>query len=201
MPHDRHHSARRAAWAAASVALGLGLAGCGDSGIKLPDIKLPDIDLSTPPSMSSIPKPGALFDRAPPPVTVVRDGPSGELLNGPAPPLVPQVAVDAAVAEPLRPLLSADERRRLAEASQRAAAEFTLQPVAWESIDKEGNKTAVGTAVAVDNAFRAVRNGRLCRNLRQNAIKKEEAHQQQVTLCREDYGNGLYVWVTGFADE
>ena len=97
-----------------------------------------------PPSFAYLPKPGLLFDRAPPGVTVVRDGPNGELLNGPAPPLVPDSAVDAAVAEPLRSLLSPLERRRLAEASQRAAAEYTLQPVAWEATDDSGDKTAVG---------------------------------------------------------
>jgi surface antigen len=179
--------------------LALALAGCGDT--KMSDIKAPNPELPDPPSFAYLPKPGLLFDRAPPGVTVVRDGPNGELLNGPAPPLVPESAVDVAVAEPLRSLLSAPERRRLAEASQRAAAEYTLQPVAWEAIDDSDHKTAVGTAVAVDNAYRAVRSGRLCRNLRQAAIKGGAAHQEQVTLCRQDYGNGLYVWITGLADE
>ena len=183
----------------AAGALALALAGCGDT--KMSDIKAPNPELPDPPSFAYLPKPGLLFDRAPPGVTVVRDGPNGELLNGPAPPLVPDSAVDVAVAEPLRALLSPLERRRLAEATQRAAAEYTLQPIAWEATDDSGSKTAVGTAVAVDNAFRTVRSGRLCRNLRQAAIKGKTPHQEQVTFCRQDYGNGLYVWITGLVDE
>jgi surface antigen len=131
---------------------------------------------------------------------VVRDGPSGEVLNGPAPPLVPDQLIDVAIAEPLRHWLNPLERRKLAEASQRAAAEFTLQPVAWEVLDDSGRKIAIGTAMPVDNAYRAVR-GRICRELRQSLIKKEEAHQSQVTLCRQEYGNGLSVWIAGTADQ
>jgi hypothetical protein len=180
--------------------LALALAGCGED-YKASDWRVPDPQLPDPPSLAALPKLGLLFDRTPPGVTVVRDGPSGELLNGPAPPLVPDSAVDVAVAEPLRSLLAPPERRRLAEATQRAAAQYTLEPVAWEATDAGGGKTAVGTAVAVDNAYRAVRSGRLCRNLRQSAIKSEKAYQEQETFCRQDYGNGLYIWITGLGEE
>jgi surface antigen len=153
-----------------------------------------------PGALSNLPKPGVVFDKAPPAVTVVRDGPAGELLNGTAPSVVPEAAVDAAVAQGLRPWLTQLERRRLAEASQRAAAEFTLQPIAWEALDPSGAKTAVGTAVAVDNPYRAVR-GHICRELRQSLIKGNEPHLEQVTLCRQEYGAGLAVWIVGRADQ
>jgi len=145
-------------------------------------------------------QPGVWLDRPPPPVNVVRDGATGELIAGAAPALVPDGAVDEAVAEPLRAWLTAVERRRLAEASQRAAADFTLEPVAWEALDPAGDKTAVGTAMAVDDVYRAVR-GQLCRELRQSLIKGQETHQVQVTLCRRDFGNGLYVWVAGAGEQ
>ena len=162
----------------------------------MPDIQMSDVTGS----LTKIPKPGILFDKTPPAVAVVRDGPSGEVLNGPAPPLVPDPAIDAIVAEPLLRWLTPMERRKLAEASQRAAAEFTLQPIAWEVLDDSGRKIAVGTAMPVNNAYRAVR-GRVCRDLRQSLIKKDSAHQSQVTLCRQDYGNGLSVWVAGSAEQ
>ena len=174
----------------------LSLAACSTGRDATSDIKAPDpAELRLP----AIPKAGLLFDRPPPPVTVVRDGPSGELIAGTAPPLVPGDAVDAAVAAGLRPWLTEIERRKLADASQRAAADFTLRPVAWEALDAGGNRTAIGTAVAVDNAYRAVR-GQLCRELRQSLIKNGEAHQEQVTLCRRDYDNDVAVWVLGSAD-
>lgn len=181
MPHARHHTA---SCAVLLMLLGaLSLTGC-NSQWKPTDLQ----------------QPGVWLDRPPPPVNVVRDGPTGELVAGAAPPLVPDAAVDQAVAEPLRTRLTALERRRLAEASQRAAADFTLAPIAWEALDPTGAKTAVGTATAVDDVYRAVR-GQLCRELRQSLIKGEEAHQAQVTLCRRDFGDGLYVWVAGVADQ
>jgi surface antigen len=184
----------------------LSLGACSSDDLKFPDMKLPEISMpdiemsDVTGSLTRIPKPGVLFDKTPPAVAVVRDGPSGEVLNGPAPPLVPDQLIDVAIAEPLRHWLNPLERRKLAEASQRAAAEFTLQPVAWEVLDDSGRKITIGTAMPVDNAYRAVR-GRICRELRQSLIKKEEAHQSQVTLCRQEYANGLSVWIAGTADQ
>jgi surface antigen len=206
MLHGGQHSPIRAA-ALMLVACGaLALGACSSDELKLPDMKMseismPDIQMSdVTGSLTRIPKPGVLFDKTPPAVAVVRDGPSGELLNGPAPPLMPDQVIDAIIAEPLLHWLNPLERRRLAEASQRAAAEATLQPVAWEVLDDSGRKIAIGTAMSVDNAYRAVRGG-ICRDLRQSLIKKDEAHQSQVTLCRQDYGSGLWVWVTGLAEQ
>ncbi len=172
----------------------LSLAGCGSWHDMTDNVDWSDLRLT------ALPQPGVVLDRPPPPVRVVRDGINGELIAGVAPPLVPDAAVDQAVAEPLRPWLTAVERRRLAEASQRAAADFTLQPTAWEALDPTGAKTATGIATAVDDVYRAVR-GQLCRELRQSLTKGEETHQEQVTLCRRDFGSGLYVWVVGIADQ
>jgi surface antigen len=147
-----------------------------------------------------IPQPGLFLDQPPPPVTVVRDGPAGELIASAAPPLVPNAAVDDVIAEPLRAWLTAVEKRQLAEASQRAADDFTLQPVAWQARDPSGAETAKGTAMAVDDVFRAVR-GRICRDVRQSVAKDHEVHIDQVTLCRQDYGSGVWVWIVGEADE
>lgn len=192
MPHARHHTANRAA---VLMLLGaLSLAGCGSWHDMTDTINWPNL------RPTDIPQAGVIFDRPPPPVNVVRDGPTGELIAGAAPTLVPDAAVDQAVAEPLRAWLTAIERRRLAEASQRAAADFTLQPVGWEALDPAGDKTAIGTAMAVDNAYRAVR-GQICRELRQSLIKGQETHQEQITLCRRDFGSGLYVWVAGNGDQ
>lgn len=172
----------------------LSLAGCGSWHDMTDNIDWSNL------RATDVPQAGVALDRKPPPVSVVRDGANGELIAGAAPPLVPDAAVDEAVAAPLRSWLTAAERRRLAEASQRAAADFTLQPIAWEALDPSGTKTAVGTATAVDEVYRAVR-GELCRDLRQSLIKGQEAHQGQVTLCRRDFGNGLYVWVAGAGDQ
>jgi surface antigen len=193
MLHAQDHNPIRARLLAASAMLTLALAGCTNA--QKAEIGLADL------SFASIPQPGLLFDRAPPPVAVVPAGPVGPVLVGFAPPLVPDEAVDAAVAEKLRPWLTALERRSLAEASQRAAGfELTLQPVAWEARDAAGTKTAEGLAVAVDNPYRAVR-GRMCRDMRQAVSKSDEQHEQQVTLCRQDFGNGLAVWIIGDADQ
>jgi surface antigen len=172
----------------------LSLAGCGSWHDMTDNIDWPNL------RATDVPQAGILLDKAPPPVNVVRDGPNGEFIAGAAPPLVPDAAVDLVVAEPLRSWLTTLERRRLAEASQRAAAEFTLLPVAWQALDPAGAPTAAGTATAVDNVYRAVR-GQMCRDLRQSLAKGAEAHQEQVTLCRRDFGNGLYVWVVGNGDQ
>ena len=52
----------------------------------------------------------------------------------------------------------------------------------------------------VDDAQRSVR-GRLCRDLWQSVEKAGKPREQQVTLCRFDYGNGLSVWITGDANQ
>ncbi|HZB92290.1 MAG TPA: hypothetical protein VE397_12655 [Stellaceae bacterium] len=150
--------------------------------------------------LGPLPQAGLLFDQSPPPVAVVRGGPSGELIAGPAPLLVPNSAVDDVVAPSLRPWLTAVERRQLAEASQRAATGFTLEPIIWTAADPTGARTAAGNVVAVDDVFRAVR-GRICRDVRQTVAKNDETHIGQVTLCRSPYGADLAVWVVGNADQ
>jgi len=177
MRHGRHHSRKRAVL---GMLAAISLAGCAEGQLQ---------------HLVGL-QPGQLIDRPPPPVTVVRDGPTGELIAGPAAILVPDAAVDLAVAEPLRPWLTAIERRRLAEASQHAADDYVLQPTPWEATDPTGIRTAAGEAVPVDNAFRAVR-GQICRDVRQSMVKSDAAQEQQVTLCRRDFGNGLFVWVVG----
>ena len=186
MLHPRHHNRIRAG--ALALLGALALAACQNS-TELSSLRV-----------GPLPQPGLLFDVPPPPVTVVRDGPAGELVAGAAAPLVPASAVDAAVGDGLRSWLTPEERRSLAEASQKAAAEFTLQPVGWEAVDPNGARTAAGTAVAVDDVYRAVRGG-ICRDIRQSLVKGNETHQQQVTLCHRDFGNGLWVWVEGQADQ
>jgi hypothetical protein len=47
--------------------------------------------------------------------------------------------------------------------------------------------------------YRSV-HGRLCRDLRQSVAKGPDPHLEQLTLCREDQGAGLYVWVAGKSD-
>jgi surface antigen len=178
MFHARHHSATGTVLLMLLAAAAL--AGCADDHWK----------------PAYWPQPGVLLDRPPPPVTVVRDGAAGVLIAGPAAPLFPDALADQAVAEALRPWLTEIERQRLAQASQRAADDFTLEPVAWEATDPTGAKTASGTAVAVDDVFRAVR-GQLCRDLRQSIVKGDERHQEQVTLCRREISNDLFVWVIG----
>jgi surface antigen len=116
------------------------------------------------------------------------------------PPYVPDELVDAAVAESLRPWLTPFERRSLAEASQSAAAAPTATAVAWRATDGAGDPSAAGSVTPVRDVFRSV-HGRLCRDLRQSVAKGgPEPHLQQVTLCREDQGAGLYVWVLGKPD-
>jgi surface antigen len=185
MSHARHHSGIGAILL--SLFAAAALAACSSADVS--SARLP-----------AVPQAGQFFDRAPPPVAVVRDGPAGELIASPAPPLVPNSAVDDAIADSLRPWLTEIERRDLAEASQRAADQYTMEPAAWVASDPSGAHTATGTAVAVDDVFRAVR-GQLCRDVRQTVAKDDKTHIQQVTLCRRDYGGGLYVWVLGNPDQ
>jgi surface antigen len=151
-------------------------------------------------SFATLPKPGVLFDRAPPEVVVQRGGPYAELLAGPMLPLLPDDAVETTVAPALRTWLTPLERRQLAEASQRAVLGITGSPVRWASADPDGAETAKGVAMPVDDTQRSVR-GRLCRDLWQSVDKAGRPHEQQVTLCRKDFGNGLSVWVVGDANQ
>jgi surface antigen len=150
--------------------------------------------------LAAVPKPGLLFDRPPPDVVVVRGGPWGELLAGPTVPALPDDAVESSIGPGLRSWLTPIERRQLAEASQRAVLGITGTPIAWAAADPAGNETAKGMALPVDDAQRSVR-GRVCRDLWQSVEKLGEGHQQQVTLCRHDYGNGVSVWALGDANQ
>jgi surface antigen len=183
MSHPRHHSRIHAGLLA--LLSSLALAACQDISA-----------LHVPP----IPQAGQFLDQPPPPVTVVRDGPAGELINGPAPLYVPDAEIDAAIAADLRPWLTAVEKRQLAEASQRAAIVYTLEPVVWQAVDPSGARTAAGEVVAVGNVYRAVR-GALCRDARQIVVKDGKTHQDQVTLCRRHLDGELAVWIVGQSDQ
>ncbi len=149
--------------------MALASAGCSDVAASLKSAAL-YLDAPVPPA----------FERTPPPVTVVRGGPSGELLAGAAPPLLPEEAVDEVVGGGLKEWLTPIERRHLADASQQAAIAPTGNPVPWQAVDPKGNPTAAGAAIAVNNVFRSV---------------SGEPHQQLVTLCREYHGDDLAIWV------
>jgi hypothetical protein len=140
------------------------------------------------------------MQKAAPPVVVTHGGPTGELLQGPVRPYVADEMVDAAIAEPLRAWLTWIERRELAEASQRAAVAVTGSVIAWQARDGADAPTTAGAAMPVGEAYRAVR-GRICRDLRQSVELSQGPRQQQVTLCRDDQGSGLYVWIVGQADQ
>lgn len=183
----------------------LALAACSS----LPDIDWPSMpSLPSPPSLPALPslppQPTLALARAldtpPPPVTIVRGGASGELLAGAMLPVVPDNHVDAAIAPELRGWLAPLERRRLAEASQQAAIAVTGTQVDWKALDKDGDETAAGVTMPINDAQRSVR-GRLCRDVWQAVKKGNEPRQQQVTLCRYDYGNGLSVWIVGDANQ
>jgi hypothetical protein len=189
--HARHHSSIGTIMRSACGVLAVALAGCTADGAFL------DLHRA---SLAGLPKPGLLFDAPPPDVVVRRGGPSGELLAGPTVPALPDDAVDTAIGPGLRNWLTSIERRQLAEASQRAVLGITGTPVAWAAADPAGTETAKGLALPVDDAQRSVR-GRVCRDLWQSVDKAGETHQQQVTLCRRDYGNGLSLWALGDANQ
>jgi len=77
---------------------------------------------------------------------------------------------------------------------------ITGTPLEWAAADPAGVQTARGIALPVDDAQRSVR-GRVCRDLWQSADKAGQTHQQQITLCRYDYGNGLSIWALGDANQ
>jgi surface antigen len=121
-------------------------------------------------------------------------GPSGLLLQGPAPVYVPDSLVDAVVGDALYVWLTPAERRSLAEASQDAAVAPTATAIPWHGVDGAGLPSVAGTVMPIRDAYRSAR-GHLCRDVRQSVDKREELQIQQLTLCREDQGAGLYVWV------
>ena len=188
--HARHHSSIAVLLRSACGILAVTLAACSADG---------SLDLHRA-SLAGLPKPGLLFDAPPPDVVVRRGGPSGELLAGPTVPALPEEAIDTAIGPRLRNWLTPIERRQLAEASQRAVLGITGTPVAWAAADPAGTETAKGLALPVDDAQRSVR-GRVCRDLWQSVDKAGDTHQEQVTLCRRDYGNGLSLWALGDANQ
>jgi hypothetical protein len=192
-PHAAHHSSIRLARLGAPLLIVLMIAACSNTAIA------PPLDAYRG-ALAAVPKPGLLFDAPPPDVVVRRGGPAGELLAGPTVPALPDDAVDTAIGPGLRNWLTPVERRQLAEASQRAVLGITGTPVAWAAADPAGIETAKGLALPVDDAQRSVR-GRVCRDLWQSADKAGATHQQQVTLCRYDYGNGVSVWALGDANQ
>jgi surface antigen len=147
-------------------------------------------------------KPGFLgeeIDRPPPLSEMRTGGPSGLLLQGPTPPYVPPAMADAVIGSELRQWLTPAERQSLAEASQGAAIAPTATEVPWRALDGAGAQSAAGTVMPVRDAYRSV-HGRICRDVRQSVARGEEPKRQQVTLCREDQGSGLYVWRIDKAD-
>lgn len=175
---------------------------------------LPDFDWPSMPSLPSLPSPPPLpsppaqptlalaraLDTPPPPVTVERGSLPGEVLAGAMLPVIPDSHVDEVIAPELRPWLTPLERRRLAEASQHAAVGVTGAQIEWKAIDSSGDETASGIAMPMHDAMLSV-HGQLCRDLWQEAKKDDKPHQQQVTLCRVDYGDGLFVWSVGSATQ
>jgi surface antigen len=175
--HGRDHSAKTRRLRIALCAFGaLTLAACSPQDVLRPGFLGRKIDI--PPAQ---PK-------------VVVGGPSGALLQGGVAPVVPDGMADAAVAPALREWLTPAERASLAAASQHAAVAVTGTAVTWQSKDGRGNATAGGTVMPTGEAYRSLR-GPLCRDLRQSVKKGGEPHVQQVTLCRTDDGQGLYLWL------
>jgi hypothetical protein len=91
------------------------------------------------------------------------------------------------------------ERRLLASASQSAAVAVTGTPVSWQPLGGIDPPVAAGAAMPVSEIYRSVR-GRLCRDLRQSVQKSDQPLEQQVTLCREDEGAHLFVWLIADGD-
>jgi hypothetical protein len=58
--------------------------------------------------------------------------------------------------------------------------------------DGANASTAAGAAISVGEAYRSVR-GRICRDVRQSVELSRGPREQQVTLCRDDQGDGLSV--------
>jgi surface antigen len=112
---------------------------------------------------------------------------------------MPADLADAAVAPSLRAWLTPADRESLAAASQRAAVAVTGIIVPWQGVDGRGKATASGDVMPAGEVYRSLR-GQLCRDLRQSVTKDGAPHPRQVTLCRTDEGNGLYLWLLAQAD-
>ena len=173
-----HHSRSRALGAGALALAGLALAGCAYLPLDMETLRL----------------------RKPPPeLFVASRGPSGELLAGPIAPSVPEELVDATIGDDLRLWLTPMERRLLAGVSQNAAVAVTGTPVSWQPLDGLDPPVAAGAAMPVGDAYRSVR-GRICRDVRQSVERSDRPLEQQVTLCREDQGANLFVWLVADGD-
>jgi hypothetical protein len=142
---------------------------------------------------------GRIYDRPAPAVAVTTGGPTGALVGGPTAPDVPDVAVDAAVAESLRPWLTPEERRSLAVTSQHAATAATGATLAWQAKNGGDETTASGTVTPVEGVFRS-RLGLICRDLRQGLDKNGEKRVETVTLCRTTQASGITLWTVAAAD-
>jgi hypothetical protein len=174
--HRNDHSSNRLTLSAA-LALTLALAACAP-------YTRPD-----PPGFL-----GALIDRAPPTTQIKASGPYGNPLAEPVPPLLSADVADQIVGAPLRPLLGAEARLSLADASMRAAAASTGTIVQWQSAD------ASGAAVPARDVYRSHR-GDICRDVQQQAKTGDgTAVIDQVTLCHSDLGDGRVYWLPGSPD-
>jgi hypothetical protein len=115
-------------------------------------------------------------------------------LAEPVPPLLSADVADQIVGAPLRPLLGAEARLSLADASMRAAAASTGTIVQWQSAD------ASGAAVPARDVYRSHR-GDICRDVQQQAKTGDgTAVIDQVTLCHSDLGDGRVYWLPGSPD-
>jgi non-ribosomal peptide synthetase component F len=123
----------------------------------------------------------------------------GVLLAGATPSSLPEDLIDEAIGDTLRLWLTPLERHLVAQASQSAAVAVTGTPVAWRPDDDAAPPAAGGMAMPVGDVYRSV-HGRICRDVRQTVLRSERALEQQVTLCREDEGANLFVWLVPAGD-
>jgi hypothetical protein len=172
-----HHSRNRAVLAVLLGIAGVALTGCAFLPLNMELLRL---------------------RQAPPDIVVTRAGPSGALLAGATPPSLPEDLIDAAIGDALRLWLTPMERHLLAQASQSAAVAVTGTPVTWQPDDDAAPPAAGGLAMPVGDVYRSV-HGRICRDVRQTVLLLERL-EQQVTLCREDEGANLFVWLLAAGD-
>jgi hypothetical protein len=137
---------------------------------------------------------GRLIDRPPPPVSVTEGGPSGVVIGGHGTLAVPETEVDLVIAPPLREWLTAPERRKLAAASETAAAAPTGAAIAWGASDGKDTKSAAGSATPIAEVYRSKR-GAICRDVAQRVEKNAAQHTQTVTLCRDAQTEGPVLWL------
>jgi len=112
---------------------------------------------------------------------------------------VPDGAVDSVVGAGLRDWLTYDERRSLANASERAAVAETGASIAWQAQGGADDVTASGSAVATGDPYRS-HHGHVCRDVKESADKNGKTHAQTVTLCRDVIASGVAVWVVAEID-